>query len=310
MFLVSGPALVVAQCTAGVLGALPSLNARPAAQLDAWLGEIRRTLAAWDEAHPDTPAAPWAVNLIVHRSNHRLADDLAVCARHRVPVVITSLGARPEVNDAVHAWGGRVLHDVTTDAFARKAVAKGADGLVAVAAGAGGHAGTVNPFALVAEIRQWFDGPLALAGAIATGGAVVAARACGADLAYVGTPFIATHESSAPPAYRQALVAATSGDIVYTDAFSGVPANYLAGSIRAAGHDPEALPAHAPAMDIAAEGDGEGPRAWRDIWSAGHGVSAVREVVSTHALVARLMDEQAAALRRLAGTPPDAAPPA
>jgi len=268
MFLVSGPALVAAQCRAGIIGAFPALNARPRERLVDWLAELAESLG--------DAAAPFAVNLIVHRSNDRLEHDLRACVEARVPLVITSLGARPDVNDAIHGYGGLVLHDVTDDRFAKKAIAKGADGLVAVAVGAGGHAGALSPFALVAEIRRWFDGPLALAGAIATGEGVLAAEAMGADLAYVGSPFIATPEAQADPAYRAMVVAGGAGDIVNTDHFSGIPANYLAASVRAAGFDPDALPATRGTLDLSA--DGAGPKAWRDIWSAGQGIGAVDAV--------------------------------
>jgi len=288
MFLVSGPALVVAQCTAGIVGAFPALNARTSARLVAWIDEIRDRLAEHDAAHPNTPAAPFAVNLIVHRTNARLAADLDVCVRARVPIVITSLGARPEVNETVHGYGGVVWHDVTDDRFARKAVEKGADGLIAVAHGAGGHAGALSPFALVAEIRRWFDGPLALAGAIATGEAVLAAEALGADLAYVGSPFIATCEALAPPDYRDMVVAGTAGDVVVSDHFSGIPASYLRASIRAVGLDPDALPAAQGVLDLGGEatGDRSGPKAWRDVWSAGQGIGAVDAVVHAAARIA------------------------
>ncbi|HEY6047695.1 MAG TPA: nitronate monooxygenase family protein, partial [Sphingomicrobium sp.] len=239
MFIVSNPRLVIAQCTGGIVGGFPALNARPQSKLDEWLHEIREALAAWDRDHPDRPSAPFAVNQIVHRSNDRLDADMATCAKWKVPIVISSLGARPELNEAVHGWGGITLHDVIDDRFARKAIEKGADGIIAVAAGAGGHAGRWSPFALIQEIRAWFDGPLILSGAIANGGAVLAAQAAGADLAYVGSPFIATEEANAPDAYKQAIVAAGAADIVYTDLFTGVHGNYLKSSIAAAGLDPD-----------------------------------------------------------------------
>ena len=293
MFLVSAPELVIAQCTAGIVGAFPALNARPAADLDRWLEHITAGIAAWSGPWP---AAPFAVNLIVHRSNPRLDNDLAACIRWRVPIVVTSLGARPEVNAAVHGYGGLVLHDVIDDRFARKAIAKGADGLIAVAAGAGGHAGTLSPFALVQAIRSWFDGPLLLAGAIATGDAVLAAEAMGADLAYVGSPFIATHEAAASDDYKRMVVAGTAADLLYTPAFSGVAANYLLASVRAAGFDVDRLPT-GRSLSLADEA-GEA-KAWRDVWSAGQGIGAVREVVPAHALVERLVDEYRAARMRL-----------
>jgi Dioxygenases related to 2-nitropropane dioxygenase len=246
LFIISNPQLVIAQCKAGIVGSMPALNARPAAQLDEWLAEITEALAAHDRAHPERPAAPFAINQIVHKSNDRLDHDMALCAKYKVPIIITSLGARPEVNQAAHGWGAVVLHDVINNAFAHKAIDKGADGLIAVAAGAGGHAGTKSPFALVQEIREWFDGPLALSGAIANGGAILAAQAMGADFAYIGSALIATHEARASDAYKQAIVEGTSDDIVYTNLFTGVHGNYLAPSIRAAGLDPEHLPESDP----------------------------------------------------------------
>ncbi|MBS0393893.1 MAG: nitronate monooxygenase [Proteobacteria bacterium] len=298
LFIISNPKLVIAQCTAGVVGAMPALNARPAEQLDEWLAEITEALAAHDRAHPDQPAAPFAINQIVHRSNDRLDHDMQLCAKYRVPVVITSLGARTDVNDAVHAWGGLVFHDVINNAFAHKAVDKGADGLVLVAAGAGGHAGTKSPFALVQEVREWFAGPIALSGAIATGGAILAAQAMGADLAYIGSAFIATDEARASDAYKQAIVAATSDDIVYSSYFTGVHGNYLRGSILAAGLDPDHLPESDPSkMNFATGG---AAKAWKDIWGCGQGIGAVREVVPAAQLVHRLVREYAAARQRLA----------
>ncbi len=291
MFIISTPDLVIAQCKAGIIGSFPALNARPAEALDDWLARIREELAAHDAAHPGRPSAPFAVNQIVHRSNNRLERDLEVCIRHKVPVIITSLGARPDVYEAVHAYGGIVLHDVINDRFARKAIEKGADGLIAVAAGAGGHAGTLSPIALVQEIRRWWDGPLALAGAIATGRAVLAARAMGADLAYIGSAFIATEEANAPPDYKAMVVAAGAEDIVYTNSFSGVHGNYLRPSIRRAGLDPDALEAADPSrMDVSKA------RAWRDVWSAGQGVGALDAVVPAAALVERLCREYETAL--------------
>lgn len=297
MFIISTPQLVIAQCQAGIIGSMPALNARPAAQLDDWLAEITETLAAWDQAHPEQPSAPFAINQIVHKSNDRLEHDMQVCAKYKVPLVITSLGAREDVNQAVHGWGGLVLHDVINNAFARKAVEKGADGLIAVATGAGGHAGVKNPFALVQEIRQWFQGPLALSGSIATGDAVLAAQAMGADFAYIGSAFIATHEARASEAYKQALVECNSDDIIYTNLFTGVHGNYLAPSIRAAGLDPQNLPQSDPSkMNF---GDGAA-KAWKDIWGCGQGIGAVQAVTSTAELVARLRREYQAARARLA----------
>jgi nitronate monooxygenase len=298
LFIISNPLLVIEQCKAGIVGAMPALNARPAAQLDEWLAEITETLAAWDRDHPEQPAAPFAVNQIVHRTNDRLEHDVAVCAKYRVPIVITSLGARPEINAAVHAWGGIVLHDVINVAFARKAVEKGADGLVAVAAGAGGHAGTTSPFALVEEIREWFDGPLALAGAIATGRAVLAAQAMGADLAYIGSAFIATEEARAAEAYKRAIVEGAADDIVYSSLFTGVHGNYLKCSIRNAGLDPDRLAQSDPSkMNF---GGGEGAKkVWKDIWGSGQGIGAVKAVVPAAQLVARLKKEYREAFERL-----------
>ena len=296
LFIISNPKLVVAQCTAGIVGSMPALNARPASQLDEWLAEITESLAAWDRDHPDQPAAPFAINQIVHKTNDRLEHDMAVCARYKVPVVITSLGARTDIVDAVHGWGGIVLHDIINNTFARKAVEKGADGLIAVAAGAGGHAGVKSPFALVQEIREWFDGPLALSGAIAQGGAVLAAQAMGADLAYIGSAFIATDEARASEAYKQCIVASTSDDIVYSSLFTGVHGNYLAPSIRAAGLDPDHLPESDPsAMNFG----GGATKAWKDIWGCGQGIAPVKAVVPTRELVDRLAREYAAARARV-----------
>jgi nitronate monooxygenase len=298
MFIISTPALVIAQCTSGVVGSFPSLNARPAARLEDWLQEINSALAAWDAAHPARKSAPYAVNLIVHRSNARLMDDLALCVKHRVPIVITSLGARTDVTDAIHSYGGIVLHDVIDDRFARKAVEKGADGLIAVAAGAGGHAGTLSPFALVQEIREWFDGPVALSGAIANGGAVLAAQACGADVAYVGSAFIATEEANAVEGYKQAIVDGRAADIVYSSLFTGVHGNYLRPSIIAAGLDPD----HLAEGNVADMNFHEGAtKAWKDIWGSGQGIGAVKAVVPVADLVARLAREYSAALARLNG---------
>jgi nitronate monooxygenase len=274
LFIISVPRLVIAQCKAGIVGSMPALNARPASLLDEWLAEITEALAAHDRAHPEAPAAPFAINQIVHKSNDRLDHDLAVCARYKVPLVITSLGARPEVNQAVHGWGGLVLHDVIDNRFAHKAMEKGADGLIAVAAGAGGHAGTRNPLALIQEIRSWFDGPLALSGAIATGQAILAAQAMGADLAYIGSAFIATEEARADEAYKRMIVECTSDDIVYSSLFTGVHGNYLKPSIRNAGLDPDQLPASDPhAMNF-----GSSRKPWKDIWGCGQGIGAVRQV--------------------------------
>ena len=297
LFIISNPKLVIAQCTSGVVGSMPALNARPAAQLEEWLAEITEALAAWDRAHPDNPAAPFAINQIVHKSNDRLEHDMQVCAKYKVPIVITSLGAREDVNQAVHGWGGIVLHDIINNKFARKAIEKGADGLIAVAAGAGGHAGVKSPFALIQEIRQWFDGPIALSGSIASGGAILAAQAMGADFAYIGSAFIATLEARAHDAYKQAIVDGSSDDIVYSNLFTGVHGNYLAASIRAAGLDPDNLPESDPSkMNFG----GDAKKAWKDIWGCGQGIGAINAVTSTAELVARLRREYLEARARLA----------
>ncbi|MCE2914678.1 MAG: nitronate monooxygenase family protein [Rubrivivax sp.] len=298
LFIISNPKLVIAQCCAGVVGSMPALNARPAAQLDEWLHEVTEGLAAWDRAHPERPAAPYAINQIVHKSNDRLEHDMEVCSRWKVPIVITSLGAREDVNQAVHAWGGVVLHDIINNAHAQKAVAKGADGLIAVAAGAGGHAGTKSPFALVAEIREWFEGPLALSGAMAGGDAVLAALACGADFAYIGSAFIATHEARASDAYKNAIVDGTSDDIVYSSLFTGVHGNYLKPSVRNAGLDPDNLPESDPSKMSFGGGDGA-KKAWKDIWGCGQGIAPVKAVVGAGELVARLEREMRAAQDRV-----------
>jgi nitronate monooxygenase len=297
LFIISNPDLVIAQCRAGVVGSFPALNARPREQLDEWLSQIREALDAHDRAHPDRPSAPFAVNQIVHKSNDRLDHDLELCVKHRVPIVITSLGARPEVNQAVHSYGGIVLHDIINNRFARKAIEKGADGLIAVAAGAGGHAGTQSPFALVQEIREWFDGPILLSGAIANGAAVLAAQAMGADLAYIGSAFIATHEARASEAYKAAVVAGAADDIIYTNLFTGVHGNYLRASVVAAGLDPEDLPQSDPsAMNF---GSDRPVKAWKDIWGSGQGIAAVKSVVGAGELVERLIREYQEAWRRL-----------
>ena len=296
LFIISNPKLVIEQCKAGIVGSMPALNARPAAQLEEWLIEITETLAAYNKANPDKPAAPFAINQIVHKSNDRLEHDMQVCAKYKVPIIITSLGAREDVNQAVHAWGGVVLHDIINNKFAHKAIEKGADGLIAVAAGAGGHAGTKSPFALVQEIRQWFDGPLALSGSIASGAAVLAAQAMGADFAYIGSAFIATHEARASDAYKQAIVDCNSDDIVYSNLFTGVHGNYLAPSIRAAGMDPDHLPESDPSkMNFG----GDAKKAWKDIWGCGQGIGAIDAVTSTAELVAKLRAEYEAARARL-----------
>ena len=299
LFIISNPKLVIEQCKAGVVGSMPALNARPAEQLDEWLAEITETLAAYNRAHPDKPAAPFAINQIVHKTNDRLEHDMQVCAKYKVPIVITSLGARTDINDAVHGWGGIVLHDIINNMFARKAIEKGADGLIAVAAGAGGHAGVKSPFALIQEIRSWFDGPIALSGSIATGGAVLAAQAMGADLAYIGSAFIATEEARASEAYKQAIVEGSSDDIVYSSLFTGVHGNYLKPSIRAAGLDPDNLPESDPSKMSFGGGEGSKSKAWKDIWGCGQGIGAVDKVVPTRELVARLAREYEDARQRL-----------
>lgn len=297
LFIISNPKLVIAQCIAGVVGSMPALNARPAEQLDDWLAEITETLAAYNKANPDKPAAPFAINQIVHRSNDRLDHDMALCEKYKVPIIITSLGAREDVNRAVQAWGGIVLHDVINNVFAHKAIAKGADGLICVAAGAGGHASVKSPFAMVQEIREWFDGPLLLAGSIATGHAILAAQAMGADLAYIGSPFIATDEARAVDDYKKMIVESNSDDIVYSNFYTGVHGNYLKGSIRNAGMDPDDLPESDPSkMNF---GGGGEKRAWRDIWGCGQGISVIRDVVPTAVLVERLQREYAEAKSRL-----------
>jgi nitronate monooxygenase len=299
LFIISHPKLVIAQCIAGVVGSMPALNARPAAQLDEWLAEITETLAAWDRDHPNQKAAPFAINQIVHKSNDRLDHDMQVCAKYKVPIVITSLGARTDVNDAVHAWGGVVLHDIINNTFAKKAIEKGADGLIAVAAGAGGHAGVKSPFALIQEIREWFGGPLCLSGSIASGDAVIAALACGADFAYIGSAFIATQEARASDAYKQCIVDSNSDDIVYSSLFTGVHGNYLKPSVRAAGMDPDKL----PEGDISTMNFGGGEsakKAWKDIWGCGQGIGAVKAVLPVAEMVAQWRVQMQAARRRIA----------
>ncbi|TCP67672.1 nitronate monooxygenase family protein [Sphingomonas sp. PP-CE-1G-424] len=299
LFIISGPELVIAQCKAGIVGSFPALNARPQAMLDEWLHRITEELSAHNRANPDHPAAPFAVNQIVHKSNDRLESDLETCAKWQVPIVITSLGAREDLNTAVHGWGGITLHDVIDDRFARKAIEKGADGLIAVAAGAGGHAGRLSPFAIIQEIRQWFDGPLALSGSIATGDAVLAAQAMGADFGYIGSPFIATTEANADQAYKDGIVAGKASDIVYSNLFTGVHGNYLRASIVAAGMDPDALPeGDLKTMDFGG-GNGSKPKAWRDIWGSGQGIGAVTEVESVSDRVDRLEREYRAARVRI-----------
>jgi nitronate monooxygenase len=297
LFIISNPKLVIEQCKAGVVGSMPALNARPAEQLEEWLIEITETLAAYNKANPDKPAAPYAINQIVHKSNDRLEHDMAMCVKYKVPIIITSLGAREDINQAAHSYGGVVLHDIINNKFAHKAIEKGADGLIAVAAGAGGHAGEKSPFALIQEIRQWFDGPVALSGSIASGDAVLAAQAMGADFAYIGSAFIATHEARAAEAYKQAIVDCNSDDIVYSNLFTGVHGNYLAPSIKSAGLDPSNLPVSDPStMNFG----GDAKKAWKDIWGCGQGIGAVDAVVSTADFVAKLKQQYAAARARLA----------
>ncbi len=296
LFIISNPQLVIAQCKAGIVGSMPALNARPAEQLEEWLIEITEALAAHNRAHPDKPAAPFAINQIVHKSNDRLEHDMAMCVKYKVPIIITSLGAREDVNAAAHSYGGIVLHDIINNKFAKKAIEKGADGLIAVAAGAGGHAGVKSPFALIQEIREWFDGPIALSGAIANGGAILATQAMGADFAYIGSAFIATEEARAAQAYKQAIVDASSDDIVYSNLFTGVHGNYLAPSIRNAGLDPDNLPeSDASKMNFG----GDAKKAWKDIWGCGQGIGAVKSVVPAAELIDRLYREYEEARERL-----------
>ncbi len=291
MFIVSGPELVIAQCKAGIVGSFPSLNARPQAQFDEWLHQITEELAAHNRDHPDRPAAPFAVNQIVHRSNDRLDADVATCAKWEVPIVITSLGAREDLNEAVHSWGGITLHDVINDFYSHKAIEKGADGLIPVAAGAGGHAGRISPFALMAEIRQWFDGPVALSGSLSTGRGILAAQAMGADFAYIGSAFIATAEANAPAEYKQAIVEGRADDIVYTNLFTGIHGNYLKSSIQAAGLDPDNLPESDPSKMNFGSGGNAKAKAWKDIWGSGQGIGSVDVVETIADRVARLEAE-------------------
>ncbi len=299
LFIISNPKLVIEQCKAGVVGSMPALNARPAAQLEDWLAEITETLAAYNAANPNAPAAPFAINQIVHKSNDRLEHDMAVCEKYKVPIVITSLGAREDVNTAVKAWGGITLHDVITNVFAHKAMEKGATGLIAVAAGAGGHASVKSPFAMIQEIREWFDGPLVLSGAISTGGAVLAAQAMGADLAYIGSAFIATHEARAVDGYKEMITKSNSDDIVYSNFYTGIHGNYLKGSIVAAGMDPDNLPVSDPSKMNFGGGENSA-KAWKDIWGCGQGIGAIKEITSAAEMVARLKREYLAAKARLA----------
>jgi nitronate monooxygenase len=300
LFIISNPQLVIAQCKAGVVGSMPALNARPAAQLDDWLAEITEALAAHDKAHPDNPAAPFAINQIVHKSNDRLEQDMALCEKYKVPIIITSLGAREDVNRGVQAWGGVVLHDVINNVFAHKAIEKGADGLIPVAAGAGGHASVKSPFAMVQEIREWFDGPVALSGSIASGGAILAAQAMGADFAYIGSAFIATEEARAVEGYKAMITESDSDDIVYSNFYTGIHGNYLKGSIVNAGMDPDKLPDSDPSKMNFSTGEGaSAAKAWKDIWGCGQGIGAIKQVVPAAELVARFKREYAEAKARL-----------
>jgi len=296
LFIISNPKLVIAQCIAGVVGSMPALNARPAAQLEDWLAEITEALAAHDKAHPDRPAAPYAINQIVHKSNDRLEQDMQVCEKYKVPIVITSLGARQDVNQAVQAWGGVTLHDVISNVFAHKAIEKGATGLICVAAGAGGHASVKSPFAMVQEIRAWFDGPLVLSGSISTGGAVLAAQAMGADFAYIGSAFIATDEARAVDGYKEMITQCDSDDIVYSNFYTGIHGNYLKGSIRNSGMDPDNLPESDPSKMNFGSGEGaNAAKAWKDIWGCGQGIGAIRKIQPTADFVAQLKREYAEA---------------
>ncbi len=301
LFIISNPDLVIAQCKAGIVGSFPALNARPGPVLEEWLIKITTELDAYNKANPDKPAAPFAVNQIVHKSNDRLMHDVELCVKYKVPIIITSLGARVEVNEAIHSYGGIVLHDIINNKFAKKAIEKGADGLIAVAAGAGGHAGTTSPFALIQEIREWFDGPLALSGSIATGDAVLAAEAMGADIGYIGSAFIATEEANADQAYKQSIVDYAADDIVYTNLFTGVHGNYLKPSIEAAGMDPNNLPESDPSKMSFGSGGSEKSKAWKDIWGCGQGIGAVKDIRPAGEVVARLMDEYATAKNRILG---------
>lgn len=302
LFIISNPKLVIAQCTAGVVGSMPALNARPAAQLDDWLAEITEALAAHDKANPGNPAAPFAINQIVHKSNDRLEHDMALCEKYKVPIIITSLGAREDVNKAVQAWGGVVLHDVINNVFAHKAIEKGADGLIPVAAGAGGHASVKSPFAMVQEIREWFDGPVALSGSIASGGAVLAAQAMGADFAYIGSAFIATEEARAVEGYKEMITQSDSDDIVYSNFYTGIHGNYLKGSIQNAGMDPDNLPDSDPSKMNFSTGEGaSAAKAWKDIWGCGQGIGAIKAVMPAADLIARLKREYAEAKARICG---------
>ncbi len=300
LFIISNPDLVIAQCKAGVVGSFPALNARPISLLDEWLHRITEELAAWDREHPEAPSAPFAVNHIVHKTNERLEHDVELSTKWKAPIIITSLGAREDVNAAAHSYGGVVMHDIINDRFARKAIEKGADGLIPVAAGAGGHAGALSPFALIQALREWFDGPIALSGSIATGRAILGAQAMGADLAYIGSAFIATKEANADAAYKQMIVESSGEDIVYTNLFTGVHGNYLRPSIEAAGLDPDDLPQSDASKMNFGSGGNQKAKAWRDIWGCGQGIGAVKEIPSAAQLIARLSDEYEEAKAELA----------
>jgi nitronate monooxygenase len=300
LFIISGPDLVIAQCKAGIVGSFPSLNARPISQLDEWLARITEELADWDRKNPDRPSAPFAVNQIVHKTNNRLEEDVALCKKYKVPVVITSLGANVEVNSEIHSWGGVILHDVINDKFARKAIEKGADGLIPVAAGAGGHAGGLSPFALIQELRQWFDGPIALSGAIACGRSILAAQAMGADLAYMGSAFIATKEANAVQGYKDMIVESSGEDIVYSNLFTGVHGNYLRPSIERAGLDPDNLPEADPSKMNFGSGGNTEAKAWKDIWGCGQGIGVIQDIPSAADYIDRLAAEYEAAKAELA----------
>ncbi|MDZ4102159.1 MAG: nitronate monooxygenase family protein [Hydrogenophaga sp.] len=300
LFIISNPKLVIAQCKAGVVGSMPALNARPASQLDEWLAEITEALAAHDAANPENKAAPFAINQIVHKSNDRLEHDMQLCAKYKVPIIITSLGAREDVNRAVQSWGGVVLHDVINNVFAHKAIEKGADGLIPVAAGAGGHASVKSPFAMIQEIREWFGGPVALSGSISSGGAILAAQAMGADFAYVGSAFIATDEARAVDGYKEMITKSNSDDIVYSNFYTGIHGNYLKGSIQNAGMDPDNLPQSDPSkMNFGTSEGAVAAKAWKDIWGCGQGIGAIREVVPAAELVARFKREYVEAKARI-----------
>ena len=301
LFIISNPKLVIAQCKAGIVGSFPALNARPQSQLDEWLDEITSELDSFNKANPDAPAAPFAVNQIVHRSNDRLEADLATCEKYKVPLVITSLGAREELNQAVHGWGGETMHDIINIKFAHKALEKGADGLIPVCAGAGGHAGTLSPFGLVSEIREFFDGPVALSGSISTGAGVLGAQAMGADYAYIGSAFIATEEARASEAYKQSIVDSTAEDIIYSNLFTGVHGNYLRKSIEDAGLDPNNLPESDPSAMNFGSGGNTDAKAWKDIWGSGQGVGSVKKVQSAGGYVSELQAQYEAAKQRICG---------